>query len=413
MEGVCIAPRMLSAVRGSWGQKRRAEMKIAYFDCFSGISGDMVLGALIDLGLPLDVLLAEFRKLAVSGYSIRAERERRGSIAGTRVRIDLEDQPARSYRDIRRLIEDSALDGPVKAGSLAVFEKLAHAEAKVHQTAPEDVHFHEVGALDSILDIVGTAIGLHHLGVDRVCASRIPLGGGFVETHHGLLPIPAPATVLLLEGAPVYDNGVQRELVTPTGAAILAALAESFGPVPDMVLRSTGYGVGTHPSADPPNLLRVLYGDSSAALLKRRLLIIETSIDDMNPELYNYVMERLFDLGVLDVNLVPVQMKKNRPAVILRVLLEPAFQSAVTELIFKETTSLGVRVQEVERVELPREIGEVVTQYGACRVKWVSTPWGERRATPEYEDCRRIALEHGVPIRKVYEEALAAAGRQQ
>lgn len=388
-------------------------MKIAYFDCFSGISGDMVLGALIDLGFPLEVLVSELGKLAVSGYSLRAERERRGAIAGTRLRIDLEDQPARSYRDIRRLIEDSALDAPVKDASLAIFEKLAHAEAKVHQVEPHDVHFHEVGALDSILDIVGTAIGLHHLKVDRVCASRIPLGGGFVETHHGLLPIPAPATVLLLEGIPVYDNGIQRELTTPTGAAILATLSESFGPVPDMTLRSTGYGVGTHPSADPPNLLRVLFGESTTALLKRRLLVIETSIDDMNPELYNYVMERLFDLGVLDVNLVPVQMKKNRPAVILRVLLEPGLQSAVTELIFKETTSLGVRVQEVDRIELPREAGEVVTPYGACRVKWISTPWGERRATPEYDDCRRIALEHGIPIRRVYEEAVAAAGRRQ
>jgi len=388
-------------------------MKTAYFDCFSGISGDMVLGALLDLGLPLDVLSGELKKIAVSGYVLSAERERRGSIAGTRVRIDIEDQPARSYREIARLIGESALERPVKEKSLAVFEKLALAEAKVHQVSPGDVHFHEVGALDSILDIVGAAIGLHHLGIERLCASRVPLGGGFVETRHGLLPLPAPATVLLLEGVPVYDNGIQRELTTPTGAAILAALAESFGPVPDMVVRSTGYGVGTHPCADPPNLLRVLVGEASPGLLRRRLLLIETSIDDMNPEFYGHVMERLFDAGALDVNLVPAQMKKNRPAVILRVLLEPALQAAVTEIVFRETTSLGVRIQEVDRVELPREIGEVETPHGPCRVKWVRTPWGERRATPEYEDCKRIALEQGVPIRRIYEEVLAAAGRGQ
>ncbi len=383
-------------------------MKFAYLDCFSGISGDMVLGALLDLGLPQDVLLQEYKKLPIGGYTVHISREARGSISGMRVRIRVEDQPPRAFREIRELIGSSTLETAVKEKSLAIFQKLALAESRVHQVEPEEVHFHEVGAVDSILDIVGAAFGFHTLGIDRIWASRVPLGHGTIKTQHGLLPVPAPATVLLLEGIPVYDSGQERELVTPTGASILATLAESCGQVPEMTLQSVGYGIGSHPSPSPPNALRILCGTSAQPLLKKPLVLIETSIDDMNPEFYNYTMEKLFELGVLDVNFVPIQMKKNRPGVLVRVLLEPSLQSQAIEIIFRETTSLGVRVQEVERIELPREIVEVATPYGPCRVKRVKAPGGEERGVPEYEDCRRIALERQLPIGKVYEEVLLA-----
>ncbi len=384
-------------------------MKTAYFDCFSGISGDMVLGALLDLGLPEAALLDEFAKLRVEGFSFRVAREKRGAIAGSRALIEIGHQPPRNYEEIRHLIGDSRLDEPVKRNSLAVFERLARAEALVHQVSVARVHFHEVGALDSILDIVGAAAGLHLLGIHRVVASPVPLGRGFVQTHHGLLPIPAPATVLLLSGIPVRSSGVERELVTPTGAAILATLAESFGSIPDMEIADTGYGVGANLASDPPNLLRIITGSSRPPLLRRDLLLIETNIDDMNPEFYNYVQEELFGMGVLDVGIIPFQMKKDRPGSLLRVLAEPSLEGAVLEVLFRETTTLGVRIHEVKRVELAREIIEVRTPWGPCRVKKAMVPGQEARIAPEYEDCKRIAKQHGVPIRKVYEDVQALA----
>lgn len=388
-------------------------MKIAYFDCFSGISGDMVLGALIDLGAPLDLLLFELKKLSLEGYTIEAAPEKRGAIGGTRVKIDIGGhQPHRSFSDIRSLIEKSGLSAGLKEKSLAVFERLAEAEGRVHHIPASRVHFHEVGALDSILDIVGSVIALDLLKIEKIYGSRLPIGGGLVQTEHGTIPVPAPATVELLSGVPVYDNGIERELVTPTGAAILTTLAESFGPLPEMELLSTGYGVGTHPASNPPNLLRVLLGNSRAPLLCSRLIVIETNIDDMNPELYNYILEELFGLGVLDVHIVPVQMKKNRPAVLLRVLSHPALKASVIELLFKETTTLGVRIQEVERIELKREEKIVSTPYGPSRVKSVIMPDGEERMIPEFEECRRIAREKRVALRKVYEDVLFAASGQ-
>jgi uncharacterized protein (TIGR00299 family) protein len=385
-------------------------MKIAYFDCFSGISGDMVLGAMLDLGAPLDALLDELNKLPVEGYDIRANPEKRGAIGGTRVKIHIEPQPHRTFSDIRSLIRNSALSSGVKEKSLAVFERIAEAEARVHHMPVSRVHFHEVGALDSILDVVGSVIALELLGIEKVYASKVPLGRGFVHTEHGILPVPAPATVHLLAGVPVYDNGVERELVTPTGAGILTTLADSFGPAPEMVLLSTGYGVGSHPASTPPNLLRVLLGTSRGSLQRSHLLLLETSIDDMNPEFYNYILEELFSLGVLDVNMVPIQMKKNRPGILLRILSHPGLQASVLEILFKETTTLGVRIQEVDRVELRREEKIISTPYGPCRVKSVIMPQGEERIIPEFEECKRIAQSNGIPLRKVYEDVVLAAG---
>ena len=380
--------------------------KIAYLDCFSGISGDMMLGALVDLGVPIEVLVAELGKIPVSGYAMRAEKEQRGLIFGTRIQIEISEQPHRSFSDIEELIHQSKLEAKVRERILSIFQKLARAESRVHHLPVSEVHFHEVGAVDSILDVAGTVIGLEYLEIARLYSSPVPIGRGFVQTHHGLLPLPAPATVQLLEGIPVYGTSAERELVTPTGAAILASLVEAYGPVPEMTLLGSGYGVGSHPAADPPNLLRVLVGSSGSALEYKHLILLETNIDDMNPEFFSYVLEKLFALGVLDASLAPIQMKKNRPGVMLSVLIEPALQTAALEVIFSETTTLGVRIQEVKRAELQRQSEVIRTPYGPCQVKSVTLPGGEQRVIPEYEVCRRIAEDQGMPLRKVYEDIL-------
>jgi hypothetical protein len=377
-------------------------MKIAYFDCFSGISGDMALGALIDLGVPAGEVIAELGKLPLKDWLLEASRERRGAIEGTRVVISAKDQPHRSFSDIRAILSESGLQSWVREKSIAVFERIAQAEGRVHGIEPARVHFHEVGAVDSIMDIVGTIFCLKYLDIGKIYSSPVPMGRGFVETQHGTIPLPAPATVSLLSGVPVYGVSLERELVTPTGAGIISTLTAGFGQVPAMTLLSTGYGVGTHPSADPPNLLRILLGEVEPAAIVRDLLMIETNIDDMNPEFYNYALEKLFALGALDVTIIPVQMKKNRPGVLFRVLVEPVLEKAVAELLFTETTTLGIRVQNVKRIEVPREARVVSTRFGPCKVKRVILPNGNERLIPEYEECKRIAGETGIPIPEVY-----------
>ncbi len=385
-------------------------MSIAYFDCFSGVSGDMALGALIDLGVPLEALTSEMERLKpLRNWSIETRRERRGSIEGMRVVISAGEQAHRRFSDIQTLFNESGLDPRVRAKSLAIFQRLADAEGRVHGVPSQDVHFHEVGAVDSILDIAGVAFCLEYLKVEKIHASPVPLGRGFVKTQHGTIPLPSPATSILLAGVPVYGVPVERELVTPTGAAILATLAQSYGPIPPMTLISTGYGIGANPSSDPPNLLRVWLGQEKSPLMARDLLVIETNIDDMNPEFYNYVSGKLFTLGALDVSLVPVQMKKNRPGVLLRALVEPAMETAAAEIILSETTTLGVRVLEVRRIELPREEKMVSTVFGPCKVKRALLPNGSERLIPEYEECKRIAEETGTPLPDVYRRIIESA----
>jgi pyridinium-3,5-bisthiocarboxylic acid mononucleotide nickel chelatase len=384
-------------------------MRIAYFDCFSGISGDMVLGALLDLGVPREALFEELRKIPVTGYSVRAVKEERGLIGGTRVIIEVAEQPHRSLGDIRELIYQSKLNEGVQRKILDIFEKLAQAESRVHHLPVSEIHFHEVGAVDSILDIAGAVIGLEYLKVDRVLSSPVPVGRGFVTTHHGILPLPAPATVQLLEGVPIYGSKAARELVTPTGAALLACLVEAYGPIPEMILQASGYGVGKDLASDPPNLLRMLVGVSATVWEGRRLILLETNIDDMNPEFYGYVLDSLFALGVLDASVVPIQMKKNRPGVMLQVLFEPVLQPQVVELLFRETTTLGVRIQEVKRVELSRKLEMLDTPYGPCQMKRVFLPDGSSRLIPEYDACRRFAEDLRKPLREVYEDVLLLA----
>jgi len=386
-------------------------MKIAYFDCFSGISGDMILGAFIDLGLDLDQLSGHLSKMKLGGYEIAVSREKRGPITGTRLNIQVEEdeQPHRSMAEIRQIIGESKLPGQVKETSLAILERLARVEGSLHQQSPEDVHFHEIGALDSIMDMVGACIGLHLLDIKKVVASPLPLGRGFVQCQHGMLPLPAPATLALLEDTPVYDSGQQREMVTPTGAAILTTICSEYGGFPTMSIVKVGYGVGRHPEDHPPNLLRVVLGQKTIGALKEKLLMVETSIDDMNPELYGHLIEQLLNAGGLDVNVLPAQMKKNRPGQLLRVLVPEGLKETVLQILFTETTTLGVRVQEVERYSLPRHTIRVQTPFGHILVKVASNPIGEPTLAPEYDSCKKAALKHKIPLRQVYEEAIFRA----
>ena len=389
-------------------------MRIAYFDCFSGISGDMILGALLDLGLDPAELTRHLSKLQLSGYQLEVSKEQRGPITGTKfnVKVETAEQPLRSSGQIKGLIAESDLPDPVKEKSLAAVERLARTEGNLHQQPPEHVHFHEVGAIDSIVDMVGACIGLHLLGIGQVVASPLPLGRGFVQCQHGLLPLPAPATLALLESVPVYDSGQERELVTPTGAAILTTVCSEFGGFPNMNIEKVGYGVGQHPESHPPNLLRVVLGQTTRGLFKDRLLLLETSIDDMNPEYYGHLMERLLSAGALDVNVLPAQMKKNRPGQLLRVLLSEGLRDTVLQILFNESTSLGVRIHEVERYSLPRSTIRVQTLYGRLPVKVATNPHGDFTVAPEYDACRRAAQRHKVPLRQVYAEAMHQARKR-
>lgn len=381
-------------------------MNIAYIDCFSGIAGDMMLGALLDLGLSLDSIVNEYKKLPITGYTVRSVKEKRGAIAGTRVIIECEKQPERSFRDIRELLSASELEARIKEQCLAVFERLAEAESRVHHIPAAAVHFHEVGAVDSLLDIVGTVAAVEHLQLDRFYSSPVPTGGGFVKTEHGLLPVPAPATVVILEGVPVYNPGICRELVTPTGAALLTHFAKEYGTFPEMTVGACGYGVGAHPASSPPNLLRIITGVSRNSFETTRLLQLDTNIDDMSPEIFGFVLEKLIAMGALDVTLTPVQMKKNRPGIVLSVLMEPSLENSILDFIFSETTTLGVRLHEVRRVQLRRRVAVFDTPLGSCSVKEIELPDGGRRLVPEYESCREIAERTGTPILNVY-DALA------
>jgi len=379
-------------------------MKILYFDCFSGVSGDMTLAALLDLGLPLERLEEELKKLGLKNYSLEVCPGSRSGIGalGLEVKVGPHEEHHRHFSDIREMISRSSLEPGVKERSLAVFQRLAEAEARVHKKKVEEVHFHEVGAVDSIVDIVGTAIGIDFFRPDRIYASELPMGWGFVNCQHGRLPLPAPATVEVLKGYPVKSVDVEGELVTPTGAAIVATLSSKTTAFPAMKVERIGYGMGKKEFPDRPNLLRLILGEATEAFQADRAMVLESNIDDMNPEFYDYLMERLFQRGALDVSLSPLQMKKNRPGTLLRVIAEEKDADALSELILHESTTLGVRSFPVSRKKLPREVRKVETRYGKVRVK-VS---GEVRFQPEYDDCRRIAREKGVPLQEVYWEAV-------
>jgi len=384
-------------------------MKIAYLDCFSGISGDMFIGALIDAGLPLEELRKVLQSLPLEGYSLEVTREERNFLFGTRFKVKVtgDPQPHRRFSDIRDLIHAGDLSPSVRDKSIAIFESIAVEEGKIHGCSAEEVHFHEVGAIDSIVDIVGSVLGMEYLGIGTACASSLPLGSGFVETAHGRIPLPAPATVALLRGIPVHDSGLKEELVTPTGAALVKGLVHSFGPLPPMVIEKVGYGVGSRNLADRPNLLRILIGQAQGGAHEETVVILESNLDDTNPEWLGFLMERLFEAGALDVVFSPGYMKKNRPAVLVHVMGKPHQKDQLMDLLFSESTTLGVRFHFTQRRILERSSVEMDSPWGRLKVKKVFRPDGSFHLLPEFEECRRIAKEKGLPLKDIYSWILA------
>lgn len=466
-------------------------MRIAYFDCFAGISGDMTLGALVDAGLDFEILKADLAKLHLHDYELRQEKVVKQGMAGTKIHVlAQEGHIHRHLQDIVQIIEESELVDEVKEKAIAVFRRLAEAEAKVHGTTLEQVHFHEVGAVDAIIDIVGAVIGLWRLGIKKVYASAVHTGKGFTQAAHGTIPIPAPATLELLRGIPVYTQDISFELVTPTGAALLSTYCQDFGNMPVMEVESIGYGAGNRDLAIP-NLLRIMLGEKSeldvhdyefklehgmdglghthhthhehsahpgnhihpkrngslipakhqnpsemkafnevemqetstlppmgeARFLEEQsiqlgqALMLEANIDDMNPEFYDYFIQKFLKEGAMDVFLQPIQMKKNRPAITLSVQIHPTLLEKFTTLILKETTSIGVRVYPVTKYMLPYEVTTVDTLWGKAKVKIVRAGEQYQTVSPEYEDCRRIAEAENLPLKEVYEEIKRAVTR--
>jgi uncharacterized protein (TIGR00299 family) protein len=397
-------------------------MRAIYFDCFAGISGDMIIGALIDLGVDRERLGAQLSTLGLSGYRITSEQVKRSSIAAVKfdVAVDEHKQPARTLADIREIINRSALSESVKARALKVFERLAEAEAHVHGTTTDRIHFHEVGAVDSIIDTIGAMIGLEMLAVERFYASALRLGSGFVKTEHGLLPIPAPATAELLRGVPVYAGDLEGEFVTPTGAAIISTLCEEFGPLPEIQIARTGYGAGSRNPRGFPNALRLVMGEvenaqpftkeNESLFIKEdeSVFVIETNIDDMNPQVFGFIMERAFALGALEVFMVSAQMKKSRPGILLTILCEAAKLDSITEMLLAETTTLGVRYHEAKRRVLERLIETVETRYGPVRIKVARDGARTLHFQPEYDDCAKIAEQSNEPLLEVQAAASAA-----
>ncbi len=418
-------------------------MKIAYFDCFSGISGDMTLGALVDAGVPPDILTEGLATLKLDAeFSLHFEKATKHSIAGTRAIVEVhpahtdshhahghthhhdhghhpDHGPSRHLSDIFKLLDDSDLDAKIRDTAKRVFDRLAEAEAKVHNIAKANVHLHEVSGIDSIVDIVGSVLGLAYLDVDKVYASPLSLGRGFVRCAHGRMPVPVPGTMELLQGVPVHQTDIPKELVTPTGAALITTLSQEFGVMPHMRLDRVGYGAGTRDLEQRPNLLRLCLGEkiSSSSLQTTHhhaetdsVDIIETNVDDMSPEITGYVTSQLFEHGALDVFLTPTFMKKNRPATQITVLCPTARRDKLIELLLTETTTFGVRLSTTNRVKLRRDFTEVETQWGTIQAKRGYFNGTLIKTIPEYEDCKRLAEQNNVPLRQIYAEALSNLG---
>ncbi|MGH7924256.1 MAG: nickel pincer cofactor biosynthesis protein LarC [Candidatus Binatus sp.] len=386
-------------------------MKTAYLDAFSGLSGDMIVGAILDCGADFSEFERAIKSIPIAGYRLSTRRKTLSGISALKLDVDVtEPQPERHFGEIRALIDASPLASTVRHRAISIFQVLAEAESKIHNTTPDRVHFHEVGAVDSIIDIVGTAWGFEHLGVGDVIVSPLPMGNGFARSQHGVIPVPAPATVELLSGFPLKIGDGSHEMVTPTGAAVIRALARPAAMPLAFEVEKIGYGAGARELEDRPNVLRLMLGRERTALDSDELIEISANIDDLSPQIYDHVMNRLFDAGARDVTLTPTMMKKSRPAVTLGVIVEAARRDAIVEIIFAETSTIGLRFHAVARLKLHREIHEVETRWGKVRVK-TSGAHGREPATisPEYDDCRRIAAEHDVPLRVVIEEARDAA----
>ena len=394
-------------------------MSIAYFDCPAGAAGDMIMGALVDAGAPFDTLRATLRRLAVPGWDLTRREVMKGAFRATKVDVEIEPtgHAHRSLADILAILDASALDAPIRERAARIFRRLGDAEARVHGTTVDQVHFHEVGAIDAIVDVTGAVVGLALLGVDAVHVSALPIGGGFVEGAHGRIPMPGPGTLELLRGFPVLDTGVRAELVTPTGAAILTTLASGAGKMPTMTVASIGYGAGTRDLPELPNVIRCLVGEparTGAAKAEggaETIAQVETTIDDMSPQLYEPLVDRLFEAGAVDVFLTPVVMKRSRPGVVLTALCPLPMVAAVERVLFEESTTIGVRWSEWRRTPLAREIVTCQTAYGPLPVKVSRLDGRVVTVTPEFADVVRIAREKGLAVREVLDQARADARR--
>lgn len=395
--------------------------RIAYFDCFSGISGDMIIGALLDAGLEFGALQSELAKLNLADYDLKVEKVVKGQISGSKFDVitPLSSTPEKggksgvSYRHLKNLndiVDASGFDDDIKVNAKRIFQKIAEAESKIHNQPIEKVHFHEIGAIDTIIDVVGALLGLRLLGIEKIFASKLNVGGGFVTFSHGTFPVPAPATAEILKGVPIYSVDVSGELVTPTGAAIISSIAENFGPMPAMTAERVGYGAGSR-DLPQPNLLRVFIGTMHETSPNvDQVTVIETNIDDMNPQLYEHVMDKLFEGGALDVFLTNISMKKNRPGIMMSVLANPPDQDQLVKIFFEETTSIGLRIRQESRRILDREIKEVETRFGKVKFKFSSLDGKVINSVPEFEDCRKIAQKLNLPLKQVLRE-LSAIGK--
>lgn len=405
-------------------------MRLAYFDCPSGAAGDMIMGALVDAGVPFEALRAELAKLELPGFTLERREVMKGVFRATKVDVHVHDHdhvhgeaghahdephgrhvhPQRNLESILALIAASGLAGEVKSRAARIFTRLAEAEARVHGTRVDEVHFHEVGAVDAIVDVTGACIGLHLLGVEAVHCSALPVGGGFVTGAHGRIPIPGPGTAELLKGFPVVDTGVKRELVTPTGAAILTTLSVSAGTMPAMTVEAVGYGAGDM-DLETPNVLRLFVGRAADSGGRETIMQVETTVDDMQPQLWEAVMERLFESGALDVYLTPVVMKKSRPGTVLTALCPPDKVTELSRVLFEESPTIGVRWTAYQRERLEREVVTLATAYGAISFKVSRLDGRVVTATPEFEEVRRIARAKGLPVREVLDLARAEGRR--
>ena len=391
-------------------------MRQAYLDCSSGISGDMFLAALIDAGVPVDRLFGELKKLPLGFYEFKRTRALRGGLIGTRVEIRVPvEQPHRKLADIQMLLEKASLPDNTADQALKIFTRLAEVEGRLHNRPPGEIHFHEVGAVDAVIDIVGACLGLEMLEIGKFVCSPLNLGSGRIDAAHGSLPVPAPATAELLKDIPVYSSGVEGELVTPTGAALAASLASGFGPLPPMKIATIGYGAGEKEYPGHPNLARLFVGERLEAVAAQPGLpgdevvsVIEANVDDMSPQLYGYFLEQALAAGALDVTCSSAQMKKNRPGLTISLLCEPSKSEELSQLLFEQTTTIGVRIHEARRKVLPREYVSVETPYGAVKVKVARREGKVVNAAPEFDDCQRLAVEKGVPLKQVIAAAESA-----
>ena len=394
-------------------------MKTLYFDCFSGASGNMILGGLLALGLDLDELLGRLKRLPVGNFSIDVSVVDRSGISATHVGVEApEERKHRHLHHIDAIIDGSELSDSVKGSSKRIFKRLAEAEAEVHGIDIQKVHFHEVGAIDAIVDIVGACVGFELLRIERFICSKIHVGSGFVTMEHGKYPVPPPAVANLLKGIPAYSTEISGELLTPTGAAILATVCAEYGPMPEIVIEKSGYGAGTRQYEGFPNVLRMIVGHTkqkglaaatgSGGVATEKLLLLETNIDDLPAQVVAFVTERALALGALDCWVTPIQMKKGRPGTLLSVLIPQEMRTSIEELLFTETTTLGVRSTPIERSSLPREIHSVETEYGSIEVKTATYNGKVVNAMPEYEQVKLAAVEHDVPFRQVHAAAVAA-----